>query len=254
MPVTRAQFDRQYRALVEDREFVEYRDYYRRSIGRFWKAFDKIQHLNLPLHCRAIDIGGGIMAVLLSRILGIDACVGDVNDRPAGDISDLGIKFQLIDLTTDNVLPRERFDLVILQEVIEHLPQPPYITFQRIMKFLTPDGVLFFTTPNGSRVRNILYMLTGRAVLDNFRYPGPGEVLGHQQEYLLPQLKWQLERAGMAPIIAEQYDDGWQGATIAARTGHLLARSANLFPHLRNGLMVAAQPAAARANRLSPSW
>lgn len=241
MPVTRAQFDRQYHQLIEDREFVEYKDYYKRSLGRFWKAFDKIQRLNLSPQCKAIDIGGGIMAVLLSRILGMDACVGDVNERSARDVSDLGIRFQLVDLTSHDILPDEKFDLVILQEVLEHLPHPPYVVFQRIMRFLAPNGILFFTTPNGSRVRNILYMLAGRTVLDNFRYPDPGEALGHQQEYVLPQLLWQLDRAGMAPISAEQYDDAWQGASLVARTGHLLARPANLFPHLRNGLMIAAR-------------
>ena len=33
------------------------------------------------------------MAVLLSKILGIEASVGDVHERAAGDISSLGIKF-----------------------------------------------------------------------------------------------------------------------------------------------------------------
>ncbi|WP_203424650.1 methyltransferase domain-containing protein [Sinorhizobium sp. BG8] len=153
----------------------------------------------------------------------------------------MGIDFQLVDLTSDDTLPDELYDLIVLQEVIEHLPHPPYVIFQRIMRFLKPGGILFLTTPNGSRVRNILYMLAGRPVLDNFRYPDPGESLGHQQEYVLPQLMWQLKKAGMIAVSAEQYDDGWEGASLAARMSHAVVRPAYIFPHLRNGLMIAAQ-------------
>lgn len=243
MPVTRAEFAKQYRNLIEGRSFVEHQDYYKRSIDRFWKAFDKLQMLDLPSHITAIDIGGGIMAVLLSKILGIKSYVGDVNECAAADVQDFGIDFRLVDLTSDEGALDDMFDLVVLQEVIEHLPQPPYVVFQRIMRFLKPNGLLFVTTPNGSRVRNILYMLAGKAVLDNFRYPAPGRSLGHQQEYVLPQLIWQLEKAGMVPIFAEQYDDGWKGATQVAHISHLLLKSANVFPHLRSGLMIAARRA-----------
>lgn len=244
MPVTRAEFAKQYRALVEGREFVEHQDYYARSIDRFWKAFDKIQRLDLPPGATVIDIGGGIMAVLISKILGIKCYVGDVNEGAAADVRELGIDFLHVDLMSEESALEAMFDLVVLQEVIEHLPQPPYVVFRRIMRFLKPGGLLFVTTPNGSRMRNILYMLAGRPVLDNFRYPGSGESLGHQQEYILPQLVWQLEKAGMAPVYAGQYDDGWKGANRIAHLTHLLLKPANLFPHLRNGLMVAARKTA----------
>ena len=130
---------------------------------------------------------------------------------------------------------------MVLQEVIEHLPYPPYLILQRIMTFLQPDGILFLTTPNGSRVRNILYLLAGKPVLDNFRYAAAGEALGHQQEYVLPQLMWQLEKAGLVALFAKQYDDGWKGASLAAQASHLLLKPINVFPQLRSGLMIAAR-------------
>jgi SAM-dependent methyltransferase len=239
--INRSEFVRQYHKLIVGREFVEYKDYYKHSVSRFWTAFDKIQRLPLPQPCKAIDIGGGIMAVLLSKILEMNACVGDVNERAASDLSDFGVKFQLVDLTFDDKAPNEMFDLVILQEVIEHMPHPPYIVFERIKKFLKPEGILFLTTPNGSRVRNILYMLIGKQVLDNFRYPEPGQSLGHQHEYTLPQLVWQLQRAGMVALSADQYDTWGDGYSFAARVAHTLEKPASIFPHLRSGLMIAAQ-------------
>ena len=188
-----------------------------------------------------IDIGGGIMAVLLAKILGLDAAVGDVNRRGFEDVAGHKVRFHDVDLLSDQQVPDEQFDLVVLQEVIEHLPQPPYIVFDRIPKFMKPGGMLFLTTPNGSRMRNILYLLAGRRVLDNFRYPAPQEALGHQQEYTLSQLLWHLDRAGMRVDFGEQYDDGWAGASMQARAMHALLKPANLVPHLRNGLMIAAR-------------
>jgi hypothetical protein len=227
--------------LIEGRTFVEYKDYYRNSINRYWNSFNRIQRLGLPKDATAIDIGGGIMAVLLSKILGMNTCVGDVNRRSAEDVEGHGIRFLEVDLLSDHLLPKEQFDLVILQEVIEHLPLPPYIVLDRLSACLKPDGLVFITTPNGTRLRNILYMLLGKQVLDNFRYPVPGEALGHQHEYTLSQLLWQLEHIGMPVVFSEQYDDGWMGASRKARMAHLLAKPANLIPHLRSGLMIAAQ-------------
>ena len=97
------------------------------------------------------------------------------------------------------------------------------------------------TTPNGSRLRNILYLLAGKRVLDNFRYPAPEEALGHQQEYTFPQMIWQLERSGLRIVYGEQYDDGWAGSSTKARIGRILSKPVNFISHLRNGLMLVAR-------------
>ena len=241
MTVDRAQFTTAYFDIVGNRTFVEYPEYYKYSIKRFWKAFDRIQKLELPGPPRVIDIGGGIMALLLHRLLGFEASVGDVNRRAAGDVEAHGLSFETVNLLSDTDLPANAYDLVVLQEVIEHLPEPPYVVFERIKRFMAPDGVLFLTTPNAARLRNLLYHLAGRQVLDNFRYPRAGEALGHQMEYTLPQMLWQLNRAGLSTISAEHYDDGWAGATRRARLSHMLTRPVNVVPHLRNGLVVSAR-------------
>lgn len=241
MTIDRSRFSDAYMDIVHNRTFVEYPDYYRHSIERFWNAFDRIQHLELAPSARVIDIRGGIMALLLHRLLGLDASVGDVNRRAAGDVEDYGLTFQTVNLMSDTELPNAQYDLVVLQEVIEHLPEPPYIIFQRIRRFMAPGAILFLTTLNAARIRNLLYYLTGRQVLDNFRYPEPGEALGHQMEYTLPRMLWQLDRAEFATIFADHYEDGWKGASRKAQLAHLLSRPVSVVPHLRNGLMIAAR-------------
>jgi 2-polyprenyl-3-methyl-5-hydroxy-6-metoxy-1,4-benzoquinol methylase len=232
MICNKTEFVRHYSELIRGKEFVEYESYYENSVIRFWKAFDRIQRLDLPPSPKVLDIGGGIMGVLLARIHGMHVTVGDVNRRAAEDIDKFVIPFVELNLLSDTQLPQEQFDLVILQEVIGHLPQPPYIVFRRIQSFMKDGGVLFITTPNGSRFRNALYLLAGRQVLDHFRYPEGTESLGVQHEYTLGQMIWQLERAEMRILFARQYTCGWTGETPLAWLVHKLSTLITLVPHL----------------------
>ena len=238
MYCSRQEFIRHYNEVIIGKTFVEYESYYRKSILRFWRAFDHIQRMQLPAQTRVLDIGGGIMGALLSRICGLQVTVGDVNRRAAPEIEAMGLEFVTLNLFSDHELPDATYDLVILQEVIGHIPQPAYVVFRRLTRLLAPGGILFLTTPNGSRIRNLLYLITNRQVLDHYRYPDADEALGMQYEYTLPQMIWQMERSGMQVIFARTYDCGWSGATMTARLAHLATKPIGaLLPHLRSGVM-----------------
>jgi 2-polyprenyl-3-methyl-5-hydroxy-6-metoxy-1,4-benzoquinol methylase len=234
--IGRAAFDRAYAAEILNRRFVEDIGYYHASRQRFWQAFRRIEALGLPAGARTLDIGGGIMAVLTRRLLGHAAIVGDVNERAQADVAALGLDFVLVDLFRDAPPPVQDLDLVILQEVIEHIPQPPYVVLARIAAMLKPGGRLFLTTPNGHRFRNLLYLATGREILGIYRYPEAGEALGHQHEYTRRQLLWQAGRAGFEVAAAEYYADGWQGSSRRAQLAWTLARPVDLVPYWRNGI------------------
>jgi hypothetical protein len=79
--VSRADFDAAYEALILDRTFVEDVNYYYASRQRFWLALCHIADIGLPPGARAVDIGGGIMGVLMARLLGFDVVVADVTER-----------------------------------------------------------------------------------------------------------------------------------------------------------------------------
>jgi len=234
--VSLADIRKAYDSEVMGRRFVEDLDYYQQSRRRFEDNIRRIAALGLPEGARALDIGGGITGVLMDRLLGFDVTVADVIEDARADVEALGLGFTTIDLFRDGPPPVQDLDLVVLQEVIEHIPQPPYIVFERIARLLKPGGRLFLTTPNGNRFRNIVYMLMGRDILDLYRYPEEGQGLGHQHEYTMKQLLWQSERAGFAVEEAEFYDDGWRGATPGARAARNLMVPANIVPFYRNAI------------------
>lgn len=238
------QFSEAYDAHVQGRTFVEDLDYYRACKQRFWESIRRIADLGLPKGAKVLDIGGGIIAVLAARLLDLEAKVGDVNDQARADVEALGLGFTIIDLFSDDAPQETGFDLVILTEVIEHIPQPPYIVFGRIAKMLAPGGRLFLTTPNGHRFRNLVYMALGKEILDFYRYPEPGQVLGHQHEYTLKQLLLQAGHAGYSSELAEYYQDGFKGASLTARIAWILTKPAGLIPYMKNGIaMVLRRPA-----------
>jgi len=236
--LTYRKFSQVYDAYVLNRSFVEQLDYYKASKKRFWEAIRRIAEINLPPGSRVLDIGGGIIAVLAARLLGHQVMIGDVNNRAQRDIVEQGLDFAIIDLFSDDMPSLDSFDLVVLTEVIEHIPQPPYIVFGRISKLLAPGGRIFLTTPNGHRLRNLLYIALGKEILGFYRYPDPGMALGHQHEYTLTQLLWQAEHAGFSTERAEYYQDGFSGASFIARIAWFLTKPFGLVPYMRNGIVM----------------
>ncbi|MEZ5911297.1 MAG: methyltransferase domain-containing protein [Paracoccaceae bacterium] len=156
--------------------------------------------------------------------------------RCGGDRGPVCVDLNL--LKDDELLPEDRFDLVILQEVIGHLPVPPYVPLSRIRSRLKPEGRLFLTTPNASRLRNVLYLLSGREVLDHFRFPEGEEALGVQQEYTLRQMVWHFEKAGFVVTFGAHYNCGWRGRSRLAAAAHLFLRPLTGIAHLKSGLMI----------------
>lgn len=238
----RARFREAYREAVQGRQFVEYRAYYDQSRRRYEQTLETVAALDLGAGARHLDIGGGQMALLTRMLLGFEAIAGDVVDTAAADVARHGIPFLHVNLMDDVLTPpAEPFDLVTLLEVIEHIPVPPYVTLRKIRPLIRPGGHLVLTTPNGFRIRNILRMLANREVLDIYRYPEGDTPLGHQHEYTLRQMDWQLRHAGLEPVTLRHYSSGWAGATASARWLHRLTLPATLFAHLRDGLMAVAR-------------
>ncbi|MEH2557280.1 SAM-dependent methyltransferase [Bradyrhizobium algeriense] len=238
----RPDFERIYASCIIGAGFFESDDYYRHDQERYWRSLEIFCELDLPRPARILEIGGGQMAVMCSKLFNDECVVGDISDQFIAPIERQNIPFIPYNLMSDEEhSAKGAFDAVVLLEVIEHVPVPAYVLFERIKRLLKPGGILFLTTPNLFRLRNLIRMFLGIEFLDRFLLPQPGQGLGHQLEYSANHLDWQLERAGLSKIFIQHDELGRVGHSSKARLARRLLAPLRLRPIWRDGLVAAAR-------------
>jgi hypothetical protein len=236
----RPHFDKIYDSCIVGSGFFESDDYYRNEKERYWRSLELLCTLNLGTPARMLEIGGGQMSVLCKNLFSDECIVADISRQYVASLQKSGIElitFNLMDSET-NKLGKE-FDIVVLLEVIEHIPIPAYVLMERLKSLLAPNGVVFLTTRNLFRVRNLIRMFLGIEFLDRFSSPEPGESLGHQLEYSADHLRWQMERAGMQILLLREDSLGRTGHSVKARFARTLLAPLELRPIWRDGLVAA---------------
>lgn len=94
---------------------------------------------------RILDIGcgeGGTAFILASKGAHVKAI--DINDTFQYTHPDIEFRVQPV---TDITFENEKFDIVILQDVVEHLPRQGSI-FPMVYSMLNENGIILVTTPN----------------------------------------------------------------------------------------------------------
>jgi SAM-dependent methyltransferase len=96
-----------------------------------------------------------------------------------------GINFSVADSAN---LPYEKefFDLIMLNDVLEHLHDSPRELLNKLLEVCKPEGYLLITVPNAVNLRKRIDVLRGKTNLPSFEsyYWYPGKWRGHVREYV----------------------------------------------------------------------
>lgn len=240
-PLNKQDFEEAYKKLIINNKFFEVDSYYIKQKPRYYNTFKYINNMSLPKYSRFLEIGGGQMALLSKELLGYDCTVADVNEIYKQGILDSGLQFRCCDLLHDDLEERDYYDLVVICEVIEHMPIPPHIVLEKVKAWIKPGGLLFLTTPNLYRFRNLVRLALGLDVFDLFFIPDRGSSIGHPIEYSKAHLKWQLETAGFESINIQLQQLGGAGSTLWTQMGRIIASPFLLRPLWRDNLVAVAR-------------
>jgi len=236
--LSRAKFDDVYERFIRTAGFFEPHGYYDISRERYWLTLNYLAEVRLPRPADILEIGGGQMAILAAKLFGDRGVVGDISESYRAPVDAAGVAWERVNLMEDDPpAMKGRFDAIVLAEVIEHLPIPPYVILGKLRTWLKPDGVVFLTTPNLFRLRNLIRMAMGRDPFDRFILPRPDRGLGHQTEYSADHLGWQIKEAGFTLERMEHDQLGATGFSAKARLGRALLAPLRLRKKWREGLV-----------------
>jgi SAM-dependent methyltransferase len=156
------------------------------------------------------------------NVLGIDI---DPN-RFSLTIAKLGLRIFECNIETEPLpLETESCDVVIFNEVFEHLRINPIFTIGEVYRILKPHGILLLSTPNLRSLRGLVNFL-----LNNKAYSNSGNIydeyekierlghMGHVREYTTTEVSEFLSRLGFqvqALVFRGRYKRKWQ--QLAAR-------------------------------------
>ncbi len=151
-----------------------------------------------------LDVGCGNGYLLTQLASRIDARLSGVDVYP---LETEKWTYKTADLTKGLPFRDEEFDLVILGEVIEHVPDPDFL-LDEIWRVLAPGGNVIVTTPNLASWANRILLPLGIQPLftetssrkklgRRYKFLGQGsEVEGHLKIFTLPALRELIASCG----------------------------------------------------------
>jgi len=192
-----------YQSLMKElKEIFPFENYIKEySAGDPYKTVFSIATKYLPNKSNVLDFGSGpcdktaIVALLGHNCVAYD----DMQDQwhkesnNSGKILDfskkVGIKY-VNTLKSEISSKDSSFDMIMLNDVIEHLHESPKEILLSLLALLKDDGVVFITVPNAGNIKKRLSLLFGGTNLPQFDryYWYPGIWRGHIREYVYKDL------------------------------------------------------------------
>lgn len=177
----------------------EERNYFWTHSVRYSETLKRIQSVAGEKQLTILDIGcfpyhmGKALELLGHIVYGIASYHEKINNK----------QIAIVNIETEKFPYKDNFfDLVLFNEVIEHLPQSPVPALQEIYRVTKKGGYLMITTPNIARSINRVKLLFGK----NIMYPtsvyfeenGKGNNIYHRhnREYTLEELTSIVKKTG----------------------------------------------------------
>lgn len=166
---------------------------------------DSIARLGLAPSSTVLDVGRSPLTNLVVNVLPAVTTLGLPLEATLLDKADpldtTRVPHVVFDLNTcaDRdvwILPRQ-YDLVLFNEVIEHLRVSPTWVFRYLRELLRPGAYLIIQTPNAASLGHRLKLLSGRNPFVEFALGGE-EGAHHFREYTRSELLAHTEAAGLA--------------------------------------------------------
>jgi len=178
---------------------------------------------NPPVRGRALELGSPPfnISLLIARLRNYDLVTSGVSADGSPIVQELrsetyGDAFSFacdsFDIERD-VFPYAdaSFDLVIMCEVIEHLAENPTHVLEQIYRVLKPGGRVLISTPNITRFDNIVKLVDGRNVFQQYHLGSPHKGSRHLREYTLDELRelvggcgFEIERSDAVDLYPPQ--------------------------------------------------
>jgi SAM-dependent methyltransferase len=232
-------FDTAYHDVVMAGSWQESTDYYPRYRSRYEAVLRVFARMSRDEPVDLLEIGGGQLAALATRMWKDRSTVGDLTDTCFPTLRAEGVDTFVCNLAKNDLPAGASFDVILLSEVIEHLPVPGHIALRRLRGALRPGGFLVCTTPNLYRLRNVVFLALGRPIFDHFDEPGDAGS-GHVLEYSAEHLYWQFEQAGFTDIQLSLQEFAHSPNRRSDRVLSWLGKPLLHLPRFRDNLLVTA--------------
>lgn len=155
---------------------------------------------------RVLDCGVMHVSRMYAPLLPeIELCTADFPGKDAprdsfGSHEHYEINLELEDLSERHPeLTRNRFDVILFCEILEHIRADPVEIFRDFKKTLAPDGAIYLTTPNALSLGTVLAFMSGTSRQPMYSKRNRVHERGgiHVREYTMKELVTAAESAGL---------------------------------------------------------
>lgn len=164
----------------------------------------------IPLSHRVLELGAS-PPILTAALMRSGYSVTGVDINPSlyqNGIQALGLTVKSCNIETEDLpFSDDSFDVVIMNEVFEHLRIDLIHTMQQVLRVLKPNGKLFLSTPNLKSWRGINNFMfkdkaytCGSSVYGEYKKLKTVGHMGHVREYTPKEVLEFLEAAGFSTI------------------------------------------------------